>query len=310
MSRRGWVLFAMLSVIWGIPYLLIRISVRDIAPPTLVFFRTAPAALAFLPFALKKDTLIGLRKHWRAVVVYSVGEVCIPWLLLFRSEQRIPSSLAGLLIATVPLIAVIWAWITRHDSRLGWKRLAGLVLGFAGVAVLVGVDVHGSDLIAVGEVGIVAIGYAISPFVVSRYLSEIPAIGVVGASFVLAALVYSPVALTHLPKRLSPEEITSVIILVVVCTAAAFLIFFALIGEVGPARATVVTYFNPVIAVVLGVAILHEHFTVGFALGVPLVLLGSFLGTGGGRQPVTETEGETGGTNPDTAREGLPALGS
>ena len=117
-------------------------------------------------------------------------------------------------------------------------------------------------------------------------------------------------ALTHLPKRLSPEEITSVIILVVVCTAAAFLIFFALIGEVGPARATVVTYINPAIAVVLGVAILHEHFTVGFAFGVPLVLLGSFLGTGGGRQPVTETEGDAGGTDPETARQGLPAFGS
>jgi drug/metabolite transporter (DMT)-like permease len=301
MSRRGWVLFAMLSIIWGIPYLLIRIAVRDIAPPTLVFLRTAPAGLAFLPFVLSRQTLATMWRHWRAIVVYTVGEVIIPWLLLSRAEQRLSSSLAGLLVATVPLIAVLWAWLTRHEGALGWKRFAGLAIGFAGVAVIVGVDVHGPDLIAVGEVAVVAIGYAVSPFVVSRYLSDVPAIGVVAASFVLAAVVYSPIALTHLPKHLSPEELASVIVLVVVCTGLAFLIYFALIGEVGPARATVITYINPAVAVVLGVVILNEHFTVGFAVGVPLVLLGSFLGTSGARRPDTTDKGGS---------EEAPALGT
>ena len=295
MSRRGWVLFAMLSIIWGIPYLLIRIAVRDIAPPTLVFFRTAPAALAFLPFVLKKETLSSMRRHWLAIVIYTVVEVCIPWLLLSRAEQRLASSLAGLLVATVPLIAVILAWMTRHEGPLGWKRMAGLGVGFAGVAVIVGVDVHGPDLIAVGEVAVVAIGYAVGPFIVSRHLSHVPANGVVGASFVLAALLYSPIALTHLPKRLSPEEVASVLILVIVCTALAFMVYFALISEVGPTRATVITYINPAVAVVLGVVILHEHFTIGFALGVPLVLLGSFLGTSGARSTLAKTATPGGG---------------
>jgi drug/metabolite transporter (DMT)-like permease len=285
MSRRGWVLFAALSVIWGIPYLLIRIAVRDISPPTLVFFRTAPAGLALLPLALKKETLIALAKHWRALVVYTVGEVCIPWLLLSRAEQRISSSLAGLLVATVPLIAISFSMITRHEGHLGWRRLVGLGVGFAGVAVIVGVGVHGPDLVAVGEIGIVAVGYALSPFIVSNQLSEVPAIAVVAASLVLDALVYSPIALTHLPKHLSAEEVASVLILIVVCTGLAFLIYFALIAEVGPARATVVTYLNPAVAVVLGIAILHEHFSVGIAIGFPFVLIGSYLGTGGRRRP-------------------------
>lgn len=278
-----------MSLIWGVPYLLIRIAVRDIAPPTLVFFRTAPSALLLLPLALRQGALGALRTHWRAVIAYTICELCVPWLFLFRAEQRIPSSLAGLLVATVPLIAVVLALITRNEASLGWQRLTGLGVGFAGVAVLVGVDVHGSDLIAAGEIAIVAIGYAAGPLIVSRYLSGLPSLGVVTASLILTALVYSPVALTHLPKHLSPEEIASVIVLIVVCSSVAFVIFFALIAEVGPARATVITYVNPAVAVVLGIAILHEHFSLGLALGFPLVLIGSFFGTGGiRRRPVPD----------------------
>jgi drug/metabolite transporter (DMT)-like permease len=291
MSRRGWLLFAALSVIWGVPYLLIRIAVRDIAPPTLVFFRTAPTGLAFLPLVLNRQMLTALARHWRAVVVYTVSEVGIPWLLLSRAEQRIPSSLAGLLVATVPLVAITFSWLTRSERHLGWRRVAGLGIGFAGVAVIVGVDVHGPDLVAVAEIGIVAIGYAFGPFVVSRHLSDVAAIAVVTASFVLTALAYSPIALTHLPKHISPEELTSVLILIVVCTGLAFLIYFALIAEVGPARATVITYLNPAVAVVLGIAILHEHFSIGLAIGFPLVLVGSFLGTGGLRRADTAPDG-------------------
>jgi drug/metabolite transporter (DMT)-like permease len=288
MSRRGWLLFATMGAIWGIPYLLIRIAVRDIAPPTLVFFRTAPAGLILLPLVLRRDVLRALLGRWRMILVYTVVELGIPWLLLFRAEQRLSSSLSGLLVATVPLIAVLLARLTGHEEPLGARRLFGLGVGLAGVAVLVGVDVHGPDLIAVGEIGIVAIGYALGPFVVSRYLPDVPAIGVVGASLVLTALAYSPVALTHLPRRLSPEEIASVVILFVVCTALAFLIFFQLIAEVGPARATVITYVNPAVAVVLGVALLGENFSLGIALGFPLVLAGSFLGTGGLRRAEAE----------------------
>ncbi|MGH9045849.1 MAG: DMT family transporter [Acidimicrobiales bacterium] len=280
MSKRGWVLFAALSVIWGVPYLLIRIAVRDFSPPTLVLCRTGTAGLAFVPWLFGRTRLQALLRHWRPVIVYTLVEVSIPWLLLSRAEQRLTSSLAGLLIATVPLVAIHLSRATRQEGPLGWSRLAGLGLGFAGVAVIVGIDVHGSDVLAVIEVLGVAVCYATGPFIVARKLTGVPPTAVVGASLVLTAIGYGPFGVTHLPNRVTPEELTSMIILVVVCTGAAFLIYFALISEVGPARSTVITYINPAVAVVLGITILHEPFSTGLAIGVPLVLLGSFLGTG------------------------------
>jgi drug/metabolite transporter (DMT)-like permease len=280
-TKRGWILFGALGVIWGTPYLLIRISVRDISPPTLVFFRTAAAGILFLPVLVRAHNFGLLVRHWRPLVVYTVIEVAVPWLLLSRAEQRLTSSLSGLLIATVPLIAVVLSWTTRHEGAPGWRRLAGLVLGFGGVAVIVGVDVHRSDVLAFLEVLVVAACYAVGPFVVVIRLAEVPAIATVGASLILTGVGYAPVGLTHLPGQLSPEEITSVVLLIVFCTAIAFLVYFALIAEVGPARATVITYVNPAVAVMLGVLILHEPFSTGLAAGVPLVFLGSFLGTRG-----------------------------
>lgn len=296
-SRRGWVLFAALSVIWGIPYLLIRIAVREFSPPTLVFFRTAVAGTAFVPFLCNRATLRALWSHWRPLLLYTLIEVSVPWLLLSRAEQRLTSSLSGLLVATVPLIAVLISLATRHERSLGWWRLSGLVLGFAGVAIIVGIDVHGPDLVAVVEVIGVAICYATGPFIVDRHLRGVSSIAVVGASLVLTGLGYAPVALTHLPARITPEVLSSLLILIVVCTGVAFLVYFALIAEVGPARATVITYVNPAVAVVLGIAILHEHVSAGLAFGIPLVLVGSFLGTTTTRSP---------GTDGPTERESAP----
>jgi len=253
MSRRGWTLFVALSVIWGLPYLLIRIAVRDVSPPTLVFFRTAVAGVAFVPFMVNRATLRSLWTHWRPLLLYTAIEVSVPWLLLSRAEQRLTSSLSGLLVATVPLIAVVISVAGRHERSLGWVRLAGLALGFAGVAVIVGVDVHGPDVVAVFEVLGVAICYATGPFIVDRQLRGVSSIAVVGASLVLTGIGYAPFALTRLPARITPEELTSVLLLIVVCTAIAFLVYFALIAEVGPARATVITYVNPAVAVVLGI---------------------------------------------------------
>jgi drug/metabolite transporter (DMT)-like permease len=282
-SKRGWLLFAALSVIWGTPYLLIRIAVRDFSPATLVFFRTGAAGLAFVPLLLRKETIEAMRRRGLPIVVYTVIEVAVPWLLLSRAEQHLTSSLSGLLIATVPLIAVLYSWATGHEGAPGWRRFAGLVIGFGGVAVIVGFGVGRGDALDVLEVFVVAVCYAIGPFVVVTRLADVPTMATVGASLVLTGLGYAPFGLTHLPRRISPEEIVSVALLVVLCTALAFVVYFALIAEVGPARATVITYVNPAVAVVLGVLILHEHVSTGLAVGIPLVLIGSVLGTGGGR---------------------------
>lgn len=285
MSRKGWLLFIALCVMWGIPYLLIRVAVRELPPPALVFLRTAPAGLLLAPFAFRGGRLRPLLARWRWVLVYTVIELCVPWLLLAHAEESISSATAGLLVATVPLMgAVIYRAAGVADS-FDARRLAGLVIGFTGVAALVGLDLGGSDPVAVVEMGVVALCYACGPLIIIRKLAELEAIGVVTASLVVTAVLYAPAGVATMPTSLSAATVGSVVVLAVVCTVAAFLAFFALIREVGPSRSTVVTYVNPLVAVLLGIAILSEPFTLGIAVGMPLILVGSVLGTAPSLRP-------------------------
>jgi drug/metabolite transporter (DMT)-like permease len=281
MSKRGWLLFTAMAVIWGIPYLLIKVALRDLTPGTLVFGRTAIAAILLVPLAAKRGMLRPLLAKWQVLVLYTVIEIAGPWLLLSTAEQRLSSSLAGLLIASVPLIGAIAVAIIGGgaDERLDSRRLAGLLVGLAGVGVLVGVDVGGSDAWAVVAIAITAAGYATGPILIARKLADLPTLGVVAASLGLAAIGYAPVAAAQWPTPLSAKVIWSVLGLALICTALAFLVFFALIAEVGPARATVITYVNPAIALLLGVILLNEPFTVGIAIGFPLILIGCFFAT-------------------------------
>jgi drug/metabolite transporter (DMT)-like permease len=279
LSRKGWLLFAALCIIWGIPYLLIRVAVREISPPTLIFLRTAPAALLLLPLAIRGGQIGPLLRQWRWVLAYTVSELVVPWLLLFRAEQHLSSSLAGLLIAAVPLIGAVLSRLTSAHEPLGARRLVGLFIGFGGVAALVGMDVGTVDMAAMAEMAVVAFGYALAPFIISRRLADVPAMGVICASLAITAVGYAPVALTHLPAHISWRAGASVTGLALFCTALAFILFFELIREVGPARSTVITYINPAVAVILGVSVLSEPFTVGMAIGFPLVLAGMVLAT-------------------------------
>jgi len=280
MSRRGWILFASMAVIWGIPYLFIKIAVGALTPATLVFCRTAVGAAILLPIAFARDGVKPLFPFWRIVLIYTFVEVAIPWFLLSDAERRLSSSLTGLLIASVPLIGAGLGLLTRSGDRLDARRVAGLVVGIVGVATLLGLDISFSDLGAVGEVALVALGYAIGPIIIARWLPALPSVGVVAASLVVTALVYAPIGLSQLPATVPEGKVfVSVAVLAVVCTALAFLLFFALIGEVGPVRATVITYFNPAVALLLGVTLLHEPFTLGAAIGLLLILSGSFLAT-------------------------------
>jgi len=243
MSRRGWLLFIAMSVIWGIPYLLIKVALRDLTPGTLVFARTAIAAVLLVPIAARRGMLRPLLAKWQLMLVYTVVEIAGPWFLLSRAEQRLSSSLAGLLVASVPLIGAVAVAMSRKNDKdkLDGRRFAGLLIGLVGVAVLVGVDVKGSDAWAVVAIGITAVGYATGPILISRHLSDLPTLGVVAASLALAAIGYAPVAATEWPSHLSAKVIWSVLGLALVCTALAFIVFFRLIAEIGPVRATVIT---------------------------------------------------------------------
>jgi drug/metabolite transporter (DMT)-like permease len=279
MTRRGWVLFISLGVIWGLPYLLIKVSVREVSPEFLVLMRTGGGALLLLPIAAAKGSLRGLLRHWRPLLAYTGVEIGVPWVLLFSAERKLSSSLAGLLIAAVPLAGALLAFVTGSD-QLDRRRTVGLLIGFGGVAALVGFAVGRSDFLAALSLGGVVIGYALGPWLLARYLSDLPPLGVVAGSLVICAVAYAPIAAFSLPKHaLTASVIESIVVLTVVCTVVAFIIFFALIGEVGPYRATVITYLNPAVAVLLGVSVLGEHFGVATGVGFALILTGCFFAT-------------------------------
>ncbi len=278
MTRRGWLLFVALGVLWGMPYLLIRIAVETVDPLVVAGSRTLIGALLLLPVALHRNALGAAFRNWKWLLAFTLIEISVPWVLLGHAETRLTSSTAGILIAVVPLFAAIIVSRLGHE-RLEPRRMLGLGVGFAGVALLVGLDIHFSDFLAVAATIVVSLCYAIGPIIIDRKLNNVPAIGVITASLILATLIYLPFAPFLLPEVYVAEALISIAGLGVLCTAAAFLVFFALIAEIGPARATVITYVNPAVAVVLGAIVLSEPLTLGMAVGFPLVLIGSYLGT-------------------------------
>ena len=290
MTRRGAVLFAAMCLIWGVPYLMIRVAVRELAPVTLVFLRTAIGAALLVPFAAWRRELRPLVARWWPLLAYTAIEVSIPWVLLAHAETKLTSSLTGLLIAAVPLVGAVLVALTGTRERQGRRRWLGLLVGIGGVAALVGLDVGQINGLGVVEVFGVAVCYAIGPIILSRRLNDAPALGVVAASLVIATVVYAPFAALRWPSSMpSAHVVESVLGLAVVCTALAFLVFFALIAEVGPVRASVITYVNPAVAAVLGVAILSEHLSAGMLVGFALILAGCVLATGRGPEPVAES---------------------
>ncbi|HUC14138.1 MAG TPA: EamA family transporter [Acidimicrobiales bacterium] len=279
MTRRGWALFLALGFIWGLPYLLIRVSMREVSPVFLVFVRTAGGSLLLAPFVVRRGALAPLLSRWKAVCAYTVVEIVVPWFVLSNAEKTVTSSLAGLLVAAVPIAGAVIARLTGTD-RIDKRRAAGLVLGLGGVAALVGFDVGGPHLLAVSSFLLIVAGYALGPWVFSKYLADLPGPSVIIASLSLAAVVYAPFAVLQRPHHeLSTSVLWSLVGLIVVCTVGGFLTFFALIGEIGPMRAIVITYLNPAVAVLLGVVVLGEHFGPATALGFVLVLSGSVLAT-------------------------------
>jgi drug/metabolite transporter (DMT)-like permease len=278
MTRRGWLLFIALGVLWGMPYLLIRIAVESIDPVVVAGSRTLIGALLLLPVALHRNALAAAFRNWKWLLAFTLVEISVPWVLLGHAETRLNSSTAGILIAVVPLFAAIIVSRLGHE-KLELRRLLGLGIGFAGVALLVGLDIHFKDFLAVAATVIVSLGYAVGPIIIDRKLTGVPAIGVITASLILATLIYLPFAPFLLPEQFVAKAVFSVVGLGVFCTAAAFIVFFALIAEIGPARATVITYVNPAVAMLLGAIVLSEPLTIGMAVGFPLVLIGSYLGT-------------------------------
>jgi drug/metabolite transporter (DMT)-like permease len=295
-DARAWVLFGAMALLWGVPYLFISVAVESYSPAAVVAGRTLLGALLLLPFALHQKALRPAFGKIGWVLLFGAIEMAGPFMLLGHAEQTLPSGLTGLLVATVPLFAALIAFGGGDRSVLKPARAIGLFVGFAGVFVIVagpGLAVDGGGgLVAVGEVLLVALLYAIAPFIIATKLRDVPSLGSITLALFAVGIFYTPIAFLTQHEVPTVASTVSLVALAVLCTAVAFIVFFALIRRVGPVRAPLFTYVNPVVAIVLGTVILGEQLTLGLLIGFPLVILGCWLAATGGtirvREPGTD----------------------
>jgi drug/metabolite transporter (DMT)-like permease len=284
-TARAWLAFGAVSVLWGIPYFFIKVAVDDGVPPAfLAWVRVTIAAFLLLGISARLGLLGSLRGRGWPVAVYAVVEIVLPFPLIAAGEQHVSSSLAAILIATVPLILALLALRFDHEERATGSRLAGLFIGFAGVVALVGLDVAGDadEVLGAGAILLAAAGYAAGPMILKKRFADIDPRASMAAALAVAALVLTPAAIVAPPEGSVPAEAwLSLIVLGVFCTAAAFVLYGVLVVEAGPSRASVITYVAPVVALALGVLALDERPGLGSIVGLVLILGGSWLATGG-----------------------------
>jgi drug/metabolite transporter (DMT)-like permease len=289
MSRRAWFLFILVGFLWGIPYLFIKIAVdpdNGFSPAAVVCLRTAIGAAILIPLAMRQGQLGAAIRGIKYVAPYALLEMIGPWILIGTAEQKISSGLAGLLIASVPIWATIFASIRGDKTVWHHKRLMGIVVGFIGLIAVVGFEsiAGGSDALSIAMVLVAAIGYSYAVMMVQGALPHVSGIAINAVAMAITAIFYLPLTIIQWPTHeISSEAINAIIGLGVLSTGAAFVAFFALAAMIGVARGSLVTYLNTAFAVVLGVIILDEPFTTGMALGLPLVLIGSYFAS---RKPV------------------------
>jgi drug/metabolite transporter (DMT)-like permease len=283
MSARAWTAFAAVSTLWGMPYLFIKIAVDDGVPPIFVAWsRVALGAAVLLPIAAHFGALRGLRAHVGWLAAFAVCEVCIPFPLISYGEVHVSSSLTAILIATLPLLVAVLTLFVEPEERVTAPCLAGLLAGLAGVVVLMGIDIAGDsdELLGAACILLATCGYAVGPMIIRTKLAADPR-GVSAVALALATLFLAPAAALDPPSEMpGAGALAAIVVLGIVCSALAFVVFFALIVEAGPTRATVVTYLNPAVAVVLGVLVLGETITAASIAGLALILAGSWLATG------------------------------
>ena len=289
MSRKGWGLFALVGVLWGVPYMFMKIAVAELATPVIVFSRLLIGALVLIPLALHQKTIKDALKYWPYIALYAVLEMVIPWTLITNSQKDLSSGVVALLVATVPIWATLFAHHTGDSTAAHRTRIFGIALGLIGIAFLVGIESLNDvgNIRALIQVLIASVSYAYAVNMITRKAPGISGIAINGLAMSLSTLLFAPFAIAHLPKTApSTEAIAATVGLGIICTALAFWVFFLVLGEIGPARASLVVYPNTAVAVLLGIFLLDEPLTLAIVIGLPMVLLGSYFASRKPEAPV------------------------
>ena len=279
MSRKSWFLFLLSGLLWGVPYLFIAVAVKDFHPSVVILIRVTIGAVILTLFSLRQGTLALAFKNWKFVALYAIGELVMPWYLITNAEKGLSSGLTSLIICTTPIWSSLFA--ARYGDKTVWqgRRVVGLAVGFAGVILLVGLEAFRDigNTLSILQVILASAGYAWATNMIAYRIPQVDGVAVNAVAMIMTTLLYLPFAIYFWPKEApSSQAISSVLALGFFCTAIAFIAFFIAMREMGPARASLVTYLNTLVAVVLGVIILSEPLTIGVIVGLPLVLLGSY----------------------------------
>ena len=282
MSSKGLTLFLLAGVIWGIPYFFTEFALASFSTPSIIWLRVTIGALVLIPLAMRSGDLKRAIKYWPWVLAFAAIEMVGPWFLIPEAQRSVSSGLASLIITTVPFFGILIVGLRGDKSVWHPKTILGLLLGGIGVIGLVGIDVFRDnlDLLPIGMLLLAALGYAIAPIIVADKLRDVPMFAVIALSLAMVSVIYAIPAWSSLPEEIPQANISAwigVLGLGVITTAIAFVIFFTLVKEIGPARAELIVFVNVAVAVLLGVVILREPFTIGMMVGFPLIILGSYL---------------------------------
>lgn len=286
MSRRGWGLFSLVGLLWGVPYLFMKVAVEELATPVIVFSRVLIGALVLIPLAVYKKNFVPALKYWKYILLYSILEMVIPWTLITNSQRDLSSGVVALLVATVPIWATFFAHYSGDTTAAHRTRVFGIGIGLVGIALIVGIESISdvNNIFSLISVLVAAFSYAWAVNMITSKAPGISGVAINGIAMAMSTVIFAPFAFSQLPASApSTEAVLSTIGLGVICTAIAFWIFFKVLDEIGAARASLVVYPNTAIAVVLGILLLDEQLTLAIAIGLPLVLIGSYYAS---RKPV------------------------
>ncbi|GAA3463073.1 DMT family transporter [Saccharothrix longispora] len=284
MNRRNWLLLGTLSFLWGTAYLVIAVALRDFSPVVVVFGRVLLAAMLLAPLAIRRDVLIPLLKHPWWVLVTVLVQSTAPLLLLTYGQQWLSAGLTGVLIGAQPLfIAALATWFAPDEKPVGVRGTLGLVMGFAGIALLFGVDIGGSSHLLLGGILVTAAAlcYAVGSILIHRKLSFAHPLGVATSAMLVSSAATAVPAVLLLPDQMPPfAGVAALVALGVVFTALTLTVFYGLIARAGPSRATLAFYLSPGVTVVLGWLLLDEQVQWSTVVGLAAIVAGSVLAAG------------------------------